>query len=267
MKRLPRFIWIVRYRADAVRLGTMRAGLLIVLFSVPALAQWDRWANTDVAGFADNPSPHPLAYFTSSACVAPGKYDRTRDCSASRETADLKLVGHVGKFDVYDLNYSPLNPDQGAAQSVLVSALVESERGVFHEIYFMQVIAVGAANSPTQLVHADGQNLLVERYEDGGQHHTYGEHFFSLSDDGTKLMHPERIKDEAQKQVPENSGISPLSSTINYGDLTWEFHVGPADPWNHPDQGSTGSIIVHFKIESGDFAPKSAEFVPLARAR
>jgi hypothetical protein len=167
----------------------MRAGLLVVLFSVPALAQWDRY----LTGATDNPSPHALAYFTSSACVSPGKYDRTGDCSSYPVTTELKLIGHVGKFDVYDLVYSPQNPDQGAAQSVLVSALVESARGVFHEIYFQLAMQVGAANTPTQLVHADGQNLLVEHYEDGGQHHTYEETYFSFSGDGTKLMHPERV--------------------------------------------------------------------------
>lgn len=232
--------------------------MLTIFFATAAFAQWERSVGTAKGDWTDNPPSHSLYYFTDNACVSRGSSDRTEECYAT--TSQLKLIEHVGKFVVYDLSYTPPEKYTGG-----LSVLVESAPGVFHEIYFRENTVVGSASRPTRIIRADGQTLVVESFEDGSR--IYVEHFLSLSDDGTRLMHPERIKEAAPKLVPENSGISLLSSTINYGDLAWEFYVGPADPRNHPERGSNGSIIVHFKIEGGDFAPKSAEFVPLARAR
>jgi hypothetical protein len=167
------------------------------------------------------------------------------------------LVEHVGELTVYDLTYAPSNADYAGALSVLV----ESVAGIFHEIYFRENTVVGAESRPTQVVRADGQTLIVEHYDDGGQYHGYEERFFLFIDREAKSMNPERIREAAKKEEPKDSAIEPLTPRFNFGDLTWTGYVGSENPWSKPNAGTPGRIVVHFKIEDGDFAPKSAEFI------
>ena len=188
----------------------MRAILLTIFLATAAFAQWERHVGTAKGEWVDTPSPDLLSFFTASGCVSRAPEGRSRDpiCDTYKTRTELKLVEHVGRFSVYDLNYFPFNPDQGAAKSILV----ESAANTFHEIYFREQTQSDAVIQATQLLTVDGQRIVLARYDFGGIYGIFEEDYFSFSNNGTKLMHPGRIKDAAQKQVPENSGISPLSS-------------------------------------------------------
>jgi hypothetical protein len=92
----------------------MRLILLIALVTIPAAAEWQRHVLTPKGERLDSPPPHPLSYFTQYPSLRDEDHDFCYLCSAEKslaaakqrkDQAEVKLVGRVREFEVYDVFY------------------------------------------------------------------------------------------------------------------------------------------------------------------
>jgi len=81
----------------------MRTATLTLFLAAGALANWERHVSMEKGAWTDFPSPHSLEYFTANSCVARAPNAREGTCFKAR--AELKGIGLIGKFGIYDLNY------------------------------------------------------------------------------------------------------------------------------------------------------------------
>lgn len=226
-----------------------------------AFAAWERYVGTPIADWTDEPSPHALSFFVGNSCIARSPTGRLSKCGKTR--TKLHLIGRISNVTVYDLNYYADNsyepPDAVDAKSILV----QSAPGVFHEIYHRARTQIDAALPAIRLVLVGSDWILEATYGVSGMHRSEETHFFSVGEQGTKLLDTGPLIRAAYKVLPEDSVIWMPTSGLSFRARTWGAGTEPKILTGGGPKISccNGRVTVGFKLENGDFVVTSATYV------
>ena len=119
----------------------MRIAFLIALLTIPAAAEWQRHVYTPKGETFDAPPPHPLSYFTQYPSLRDEDHDFCYLCSPEkslavakqrRDRAEVKLVGRVRDFEVYDVFYFFDEKAEPDWKSILVKIQPDQYREIWH---------------------------------------------------------------------------------------------------------------------------------------
>src|SRR5271157_2646044 len=120
---------------------TKRLLVLLSLLALQAGAAWQRHVGTPKGDWFDQPEPHPLAYFTEYPMLRNESGDFCSLCSPDKRLAeakkqqvgsDLRLVGTLGGFEVYDLFYRFKCQGCVDSKSILVKTGPDEYREIYH---------------------------------------------------------------------------------------------------------------------------------------
>jgi len=178
----------------------MRLVIIAAFALLPLVAQtqrdmdmpgpWKRHVMTAKGDWFDAPPPHALAYFTDS----PASLDESGDfcylCTPEKRLAEAKaakgpraevrLVGKIGTFSVYDVYYR----FQSEGSVDWKSILVKTGANIFREIYHCQPTQVDARALPSVLIRIGNEVLLRARYLVGGNKGMVEDDYYSFKRNG-----------------------------------------------------------------------------------
>jgi len=148
----------------------LRFALCFLLIATAASAEWKRYVHMPHGEWADSPPSHDLAYFRLDPCLRSDVKDRILQCSAeSAKTmhTDLSVVGKIGAFTIYDLEYII---NEGDASSRVRSVLIESAPHQLHEIHVRGNMPLGTL-FPSEILNTGQLSVIKVKFDDGGIYH------------------------------------------------------------------------------------------------
>jgi hypothetical protein len=230
----------------------VRVALCVILLAAGASAQWKRYLQL-AGGGTDTPPSHDLAYFHVDPCSRSDKQDRIVQCPTYPSEDELKLrlqtrtnlraVGMIGAFMVYDLEYFFANAPAGREGPDVNSVLVETPEHRFHEIQVTQ--RIGGTIHPTEIVYAGSQPIIAPKYHQRDDIEVY----FVIADAGSAMLDLAPLTEAARKVVPDGVDIWPYGR-CDFKSLT--FNLG----------GWEGRAEVSFTVEKARMIPGEARWVP-----
>jgi hypothetical protein len=143
----------------------------------------------------DSPPAHRPSYFQVDPCARSDPKDRFLQCVTGTPPptaeppqnirTELREVGDIGSFAVYDLVYFN-GEDTGETKPVqLRSVLVKVGPDSFREVHVQE--ALGAV-LPTEIMQVGQQRLIEVKPEDGGMYHIVYEDYFILTSGGLQHL-------------------------------------------------------------------------------
>jgi len=243
----------------------IRVALCAMLIVSAAPAQWKRYVHTLEGGGNDSPPPHDLRYFRADPCLRGDKNDRVTKCGDEPSGADLeqrsktrtnlRLVGKIGAFTIYDMEYLF---DLDYPGPHMRSVLVETPRHEVHEIIVQEKVPNGTL-FPSKILPAGRQRVLSVRFDSGGMHHDVAEDLFVVLPSGEVLLDLKPVIQAAREAVPRGMEIDPRSS---YCDLKALVFRGTTGPDSMVSPYCEGHVEVPFRIEHGRVLAGKAAYYP-----
>ena len=245
--------------------------MLLGIWAACLIAQdgpWIRQIGISEYGYSAPANAHPLAYYQMDPCLRNDPKDRISQCTPQpgkydlellRETrAKLRLVGRIGVFQIYELEYFAAGQEVAGIRSVLIGT---SQRQL-HEVH-VQVNTSGSF-LPTQIVQSGDRQLLVKvKWDDGGIYHGVYEDYLVLS--GAKFIRLDLrpLSDAAAKAVPPGFLTYQPASGYDLKTMTYRISTERKGLNVGPKVGCCeGHIDVPFKIVEGRVIPGKATFHP-----
>ena len=165
--------------------------LAFLLAASTVFGQWNRYVQTITGERTDSPPFHTLQYFKIDPCLRTGSNERILGCGSGSPTkaeldrlaktrTDLKLVGKIGPFTIYDLYYFYCYDDSCYDDKRVRgerSILVGSGSNQFHEIEFT---GRGGAIYSSEILKVGSQQVLKTKSDDGGSYHFVYEDYFAF---------------------------------------------------------------------------------------
>jgi hypothetical protein len=243
----------------------LRAVLCVILTAATASAQWKRYGTSLMGGWAtDSPPAHDLSYFRSDPCSRTDTKARVSWCcqfgSLERKErpeahTNLRIVGKIGVFTIYDLEY--LGDDESAP--FMRSVLVQTAPGQFHEIHLQEVMSLGTLY-PSEMVSAGRQAILAVRSYDGNMFHILDENYFSILPSGPVLLDFAPVLEAAERVLPADKKIFPRPQ-YDFGSLVMRVETERRDA-SAQAEGCSGHIIVPFRVEQQRVISGTATYFP-----
>jgi hypothetical protein len=161
----------------------MRLAALVLLTCAPMLA-WERRVALRGTDWIDTPTLHSLEFYKTNRCVDHAPMERRLDQSCKPDRIDLKQVGIVGKWVIYDLTYYD-STGEVDAESVLVQTGPQQVR----EILYRDCEEGRGSTTKTAVLHISGTTMAYSRYDRAEEYGVWSaEYFFSFRSRGDKVM-------------------------------------------------------------------------------
>jgi hypothetical protein len=217
----------------------------------------------------DSPPARSLSYFQVDPCARSDPKDRFLQCPISPPAAtgsdgrirtELRKVGDVGSFGVYDLVYLYGDATSGTRPIQLRSVLVKVGPDSFREVHVQEA---NGAVLPTAIMQAGQQRIIMVKSEDGGMYRIVYEDYFFLTSGGLQRLDFEPVVAAAEKAVPKDEFT--YQPTTSYGLGTLVYSIGTEKKGKNVSAKvgcCDGRIEVPFKIENGKLIPGKAKYTP-----
>lgn len=226
----------------------LRLLALVTLLTTTAFGSWERHVYTGIGeGYVYAPPPHPLSFLRMHPCLRPAELERVGQCFADGKPpadafkvlrTDLKLVGKVDGFSIFELSYYFDDSNTIGMSSVLVQTGPDE----FHEIYDSEVIGPGAGLE-SRVVDADGTQLLEVTYFTGGAYDGGLRHFLAFfGKDGPTHLDFTPVYEAAGKA----GGGWELGAEFDFANMTWTSSINPE---GLKMSCCTGNVTVTFRVE------------------
>jgi hypothetical protein len=260
----------------------MRFLLLAALLALPASAAWEHFVGTAKGDRVGTAEPHPMAYFTEypmlrdesgDFCYLCSEEKRLEEAKKFKIQTDLKLVGTLAGYAVYDLYY--LSEGQDPASKLI---LVKTGPDEYRNIYLRHPTQVDAHAEPSIFVRIGDDQFLEAKYMAGGNHGVFQVEYFWFDETGATLLDLRPILDAAEAVLPPGRTVKLLyeSNSPGTNDL-WDrsqpprtkvIVTGTVVDYNKPlgVDGYYGIVIVDFKFDHGRVVPTKVTYDPNARA-
>lgn len=231
-----------------------RFTLCVVLTATSVSAQWKRYVDEELK---DSPPAHKLAYFLVDPCH---ESDRVLQCDPqpsaveserrSKTRTNLREVGKIGPFVVYDLEYFFSGEEPAPAmRSVLVGTMPDR----LHEID-VQGNGPNGELFPTEIldVHHRRQHVIKVKFDDGGNAHAVHEQYFVILEGAALLLDFTPVFDAASRIIPNGMMTYQPTSRFDFNSLVFHVQTEPVDV-NIGRKGACceGRVEVPFEIERG----------------
>jgi hypothetical protein len=255
----------LRLRQQERIVEVVKFGLLVFLMLLPLHAQWHRHVITAKGTERDDtPAPHPLSYFTrypflrdedSDACYGCSQEERFNWAKQQKGRAEVRYVGDIRRFAIFDVFYYIGDADSPDWKSVLV----RTAPGRYHEIWHYQRIEGGIWPSfPLKL----GNETLLGIHDNCYKQDVIQEYYW-FSEVGARRIDFSPIWQAAQRAVPPGNRVVKIydgRTDIPRG----RFRVGLIrDPdWRCCSQGV---VEVQFELKLGQVTVSGARFEPDAQ--
>jgi hypothetical protein len=241
----------------------IRAALCMLLIAAAVPAQWKRYSESDEPGAVDSPPAHDLRYFRVDPCSRNDEKERFGYCEPDGETqrwartrTNLRTVGKIGDFTIYDLEYFL---DIGYPGPHLRSVLVETPGHLFHEIYLQE--SLSGVIFPTEILKAGQQPVIKVKWDDNGNCHIVYEKYFVILGDVAALLSFGPAIRAAEKALPRGKRTYQPMSEFNLKSLVYSIGTERVDAIGQKVACCDGHISVPFRIEEGLVVAGKAEFV------
>ncbi len=238
----------------------MRAHFLIVLLlgslvpGVTAQAPWQRMVGSGKGISFDTPVAHSLSYFIGDPFLRDDGYDFCGACtpqdkatahSKHKFRTELKKVGELGGYPIYDLFYF-FDDHIGTGEIDWKSILVSVSPGQFHEIYHLQ--PPSAQITPSFLLKAGGEEILATRNLIPGTGNQYDEAYWWFGAAGPVRIDIESISDVLSSILPAGFGVW-KGGALDMGTLTFRSSVWRTGDANCCPTG--GAVTLQFRLDGG----------------
>jgi hypothetical protein len=228
------------------------AGLLVPLVAAP----WQRKVATGKSTWVDTPQPHPLAYFTAypmtriedscGICTA----ENLAEAKKVKAQADLKLVGTLSGFAIYDLYYH--FEDNPGPDTKLI--LVKTGSDQYREIYHREPTQTDARAEPSRFVEVGDERILEAVYDVGGNGGDYTRDYFWFDKGGATLIDFTPILVAAKAVLSAGREVLWIYGMDGPGPGThhlWE----PGPLISRVRVEGAGIVTVEFKLDNGIVVP------------
>jgi len=244
--------------------------LAFTLVAIQANATWQRHVLTPKDSWFDIPAPHPLAYFTKypalrdqsgDVCYLCSDDERLVSAMQARIRSELKFVGALAGFEVYDLFYRFQCEGCVDHKAILVKTGVDE----FREIYHVQPAQIDAFAGSSFVINVGKEQLLGTRYVVGGNQGSNCDDFFWFGKSGATVVDFEGVRKAARAVLPEGAslwggGDDNRPETI----ATGVFRFWVIDR-NALLCCSPAAVTVRFRIDRGRVVVLKATFDPKGR--
>jgi len=235
-----------------------------------AFGQWKRQVKMVHANWIDSPPARTLSYFRTDPCSRSDRTDRILQCSLNPSATELeqrlktrtkfRVVGRVGAFYVYDLEYYFDGEDPG--QPGVRSVLIGKTRQELHEIHVQDRQPLGTLYA-TQILHIGRQPILMIKADDGGMYHQIDEDYFAVSQAGASLLDFKPVFEAADHAIPSDMVTYQPTSTYDFEASVFRVRTEKRDVnIGRKVACCEGSVEVPFRIEQGRVVPGKAEYIP-----
>ena len=247
--------------------------LVLLLASSTLFGQWNRYVQTITGDRTDSPSFHTLQHFRTDPCLRTGPKERILGCGSENPTkaeadrlaktrTDLKLVGKIGLFRIYDLYYLYCYDDSCEDQRVrgARSILVGSASDQFHEIQF--TARLGPVY-PSEILKIGTQQVLKTKSDDGGNYHFVYEDYFAFANGKAELIDLQPIWEAARGKVPKPFEVYEPASKMDFSELVFEAGTENANAGIGPKVACCiGKVSVIFQLVGGLVHVTGAKYDP-----
>ena len=239
--------------------------ILVGLGVLAAGAAWQRHVMTPKGDRRDTPLPHSLAYFTEYPMLRDESGDFCQPCSPEKRLAEAKkekgateirLVGALAGFEIYDLYYR--FKCEGCVD--WKSILVKTGQDQYREIYHVQPAQVDARAESSVLFDVGQDRLLGARYSAGGNKGMYSDDYYWFDEDGALPVDFGPIRKAAIAALPRNYSLwgggddnGPRTLAMSM----FKFWVQEKGGWLCCGRGA---VIVRFRLDRGKAVVTSAVF-------
>jgi hypothetical protein len=186
----------------------MRVFLLLLLVAPALDAAWERVVMTGKGEFVDKPGAHSLSYFTQYPglrdvdgylCIGCSPEQTLAAAKAQKARTEVKLVGTIRRFTIYDVFYFFDDEPEPQWKSILVRTGPDQYREIWH----YQKIQGGIW--PSFLVNAGNQTLL------GLDDHCYRlvriQEYFRITESGVTRIDFSPISEAANSILPDDTSV------------------------------------------------------------
>ena len=164
------------------------------------------------------------------------------------------MVGKIGAFTVYDLEY--FGGDEPAP--FLRSVLVETARNRLHEIHLWEILS-GGELYPSEILHAGKQPILAVRSYEGNMYYIVDEEYFIISADGVLLLDFEPVMEAAGAVIPADRSTHPGAWEYDFQSMVFQAQT---EPNLTGLVCCDGHVEVPFRIEQGRVIAGKATYFP-----
>lgn len=245
----------------------IRAVLCLILLAAASPAQWKRHVETLERGRVDSPPARDLDYFKVDPCSRSDKSDQFTPCEEppseeeiqrrAQTRTDLRVVGKIGSFTVYDVEYFFALDYPGPHMRL---TLVEAPGHRFHEICIQEKLPSGTL-FPTKIFQAGKQPVLSLTYDEGGMYHNLVERLFAISGGVAVLLDLGPVVRAAEGALPQ--GMGQFQSAFDFKSLVYSIGTERLDAKAGLKVACCeGRIEVPFRIEKGIVVAGKAQYIP-----
>lgn len=238
--------------------------LIALVQGFAAAAGWPRCLQTSSGETVDHTWPHPLSWFIQDPFLRDDGNDFCTSCTdqdkravhlTQKARAEVRRIGKLGRFEVYDVFYYFGGEDRIRWKSILV----KTAPAEYCEIYHLQPI--DALIEPSVLMHAgDVEVLATVSAMPGTGAFSYEAYFQQYRDrvmpiDFSPLGAATLSLLTPGREIRKGVGLDIKS-------LTYQSFV-----WKHDDANccpTGGEVVLHFKIEASHIVVTDKRFDPSA---
>jgi hypothetical protein len=234
----------------------VRIVLLACVFFPLVAAPWQRKVATGKSEWVDLQESHPLAYFTAypmlriegfcGLCTA----EDLAEAKKTKAEANLKLVGRLAGFEIYDLYYH--FEDRPGPDTKLI--LVKTGEDQYREIYHREPTQMDALAEPSSFVKAGDDQFLEAVYDDGGNGGDHLRDYFWFDRSGATLVDFTPILVAAKSVL--SAGREVLWIYEMEGKIPGTHHLWAPGPLiSRVRIEEAGVVTVEFRFDHGKVVP------------
>lgn len=246
-----------------------------VILGRTAPGAWERTIQSGKGTIANNPPPHPLAYFRMDPCSRPetdqlepwfscvpvpqSKEEAER---RTKTTTDLLEVGEIAGFRVYDLWYTRHYWGQYDVGWDARSVLVQTGVDEYRELQATELSGtVGKPTAPSEILSQGAQPFLVVVYHDGGNNAFFYKTPYIFGPDGPRKVDLSPVENAIAALTPPNMGLR--ISVDDYTKMTSTVELYRNDTNGPPvSVNERGRITVTFRFVDGRAVVTSSKYEP-----
>jgi len=240
----------------------VRSFLWVLLLAAPAAAEWPRLVIYEKGTRVDRPESHPLRAFTeypwrtlSGDICYPCSPENLAWARAQKARTDLRSIGTVNGFPVYDLFYYWHEEPRPGMKSILVQTGVDTYREIYHD----------EPNEgdplPSFLVSAGSDTLLC--LKDNVYRSDVEDDCFWFGKDGVVMLDFTPVWQAAQRTIPDGKRIwaHDVMARVTIPQLAIPVWL-QVPQGLHPPCCGPGVVYVRFRLELGRIVVTQTDYDP-----
>lgn len=249
----------------------------IALMGTTSFAGWQRTiGGTGNLPVLYSPPSHSLAYFLVDPCLRPDTdaLVRARNCNwpgiapspdevrrRASTRAELKEVGKIREFTIYDLWYST-GEDHDPGDPSLRSVLVKTATDQYREVNV--AMRWGREFPASEIVNLDGEPILIARWNNGANASRTYDTLYMFPPSGSETPDFKAVDEAAAKLKPANMSV--YWDKNNYALLTYTAELYTGDV-NLPRimVREHGLITITYRFVDGRAIVTSSKFEPYSQ--